>query len=101
MSTESSDRDLYIEARRRVVARKNFYLHFAIYIIVNAMLIVIWATTDIKVAEVRFPWFLYPLIGWGIGIIFHFMAVFVFSAGNGWEKRAIEKEMQKMKNGKL
>jgi hypothetical protein len=97
MSSESSDRELYVEARRRVVARKNFYIHLVVYILVNALLIAIWATTDVKVPEVKIPWFIYPLVGWGIGILFHFLAVFVFSASNGWEKRAIEKEVERMK----
>ena len=54
---------------------------------------IIWAATG-----GGFPWFLFPLGGWGIGIFFHFLGAFVFLKGGGdWEKRAIDKEMEKIK----
>jgi len=97
MPSELSDKELYEIAKQRVKKKKDFYQHLAIYIIVNILLIIIWATTDGSADPV--PWFVYPLGGWGIGILFHFLDVFVFSKDTGWERREIEKEMEKLKKG--
>lgn len=50
-------------------ARTAFRTHAAVFVMVNLLLVVIWATTS-----AGFPWFLYPLFGWGIGLVAHFAA---------------------------
>jgi len=87
---KKSEEELYKEASKRVRARKDFYTHLAIYICVNVFLIIIWAVTSRG-----FPWFVFPLGGWGIGIIFHGLDVFVFQRQS--DIRAIEKEVAKLK----
>jgi len=53
--------------------RAGFRIHFGVFAAVNLMLFVIWAVTPH--AHQPLPWFLYPLMGWGIGIVAHFLAV--------------------------
>jgi hypothetical protein len=52
-------------------ARRGFKIHAAVYAIVNAGLItlnvLLWT-----LADVNFPWAIFPLIGWGIGLAFHY-----------------------------
>ena len=48
-------------------AKKGCTANFAAYIIVNSALI----TVNILLAPV-FPWAIFPLIGWGIGITMHY-----------------------------
>ena len=93
MSSEMSEKEIYEEARKRVEEKKGFFIHFTVYIVINIMLVLIWAFASGSV----FPWFIFPLGGWGIGIIFHFLGVFVFSRRTGWERREIEKEVEKIK----
>lgn len=95
MSTGMSEEELYRLASKRVEEKKGFYTHLAFYIAVNILLVIIWA------AGAGFPWFVFPLAGWGIGILFHFLGVFVFSGRlmSGWERRAIEKEAERLKKG--
>ena len=93
MPTEKSEQELYEKARKRVEEKKGFYTHIVVYIAVNILLVLIWAFP----ADGGYPWFLWPLGGWGIGIFFHFMSVFVFSKETDWEKREIEKEVEKLK----
>ncbi len=50
-------------ARKRVLKRRAFKRNLVKYVAVNAMLFVIWLVTG-----GGFPWFLFPLMGWGIGI---------------------------------
>lgn len=52
-------------------ASTGFRIHFAVYIAVNLLLVTIWATTT----PGGYPWFLYVLLGWGIGIAAHYAAV--------------------------
>ncbi len=48
--------------------RMGFYVHAAIYVLVNILLLVI---NLVYVPGVL--WFFYPLIGWGIGLTMHFL----------------------------
>ena len=92
MSTGISEEELYRLASKRVEEKKGFYTHFALYIGVNIMLVIIWSVTG-----AGFPWFVFPLGGWGIGILFHFLGVFVFSRPSNWERREIEKEVERLR----
>jgi hypothetical protein len=63
------DQKLY-RARRRVEALTGFYVHAAIYVIVNAGLFFINLFTG--------PdwWVQWPIAGWGVGVIAHGAVVF-------------------------
>jgi hypothetical protein len=92
MSHQMTEEEIYQVARKRVEEKKGFYTHLASYIVVNVMLIVIWALTGHA-----YPWFVWPLAGWGIGIIFHFLSVFGFNKGTAWESKEIEKEAERLR----
>lgn len=94
MAGGMSEEEIYSLARKRVEEKKGFYTHLAVYVVVNIILVIIWWFTD-----AGFPWFVFPLGGWGIGLLFHFLGVFVFSRQTGWEKREIEKEVERLKKG--
>ncbi|GAF75287.1 unnamed protein product [marine sediment metagenome] len=93
MSTGMSEEELYHQARKRVEEKKGFYIHFTVYIAVNIMLVIVWAFP----AGGGYPWFIWPLGGWGIGILFHFLGVFVFSRPGNWERREVEKEVERLR----
>ncbi len=59
---------------RQILKRRAFYLHLSIFLAVNTMLVVIWA-----LAGAGFPWFLFPLMGWGIGVVAHGASAFLMS----------------------
>ena len=92
MGTPMSEEEIYQQARKRVEEKKGFLSHFIIYIVVNAVLVIIWATTSRG-----YPWFFWPLGGWGIGLIFHFLGVYVFNKETGWERNEIEKEAERIR----
>ena len=92
MATPMSEEEIYQKARKRVEEKKSFFSHLAVYIVINAVLILIWAFTS-----PGYPWFVWPLGGWGIGLIFHFLSVFVFSKETGWERNEVEKEAEKIR----
>ena len=79
-------------ARKRVEAKIGFYIHAGIYLAVNVLLIAINLGTSPNDL-----WFIYPLGGWGLGLVLHFVLVFSqFSMGD-WKKRMIEKELERLK----
>ncbi|MFC1871664.1 2TM domain-containing protein [Chloroflexota bacterium] len=91
MVNKISEEAIYEEAKKRVKAKKDFYVHLVVYVCVNIFLIFIWAFP----AGGGFPWFVFPLGGWGIGLVLHFLTVFVFEGKS--DKAAIEKEAKKIR----
>jgi signal transduction histidine kinase len=57
-------------ARRRAAAQVGFHIHLMSYLGVMAFLALINLLTT------SYPWFLWPAIGWGVGLFSHYMAVF-------------------------
>ena len=94
MSTGMSEDEIREMARKRVEAKKGFFIHLTVYIIVNAFLFIIW----FFVAGRGYPWFLWPLGGWGLGLLIQAMGTFAFPTGGpDLERRGIEKETQKLR----
>jgi hypothetical protein len=88
--------EAYEKAKKRVEAKMGFYIHLAVYVGVNLLLVVI----NIMTAPGDL-WFRWPLMGWGIGLFFHGLGVFTSSKGGSIKERMIEKEMENLrKNGK-
>jgi|SRR5579862_2338810 len=57
-------------ARRRASAEVGFYAHLTSYLGVIAFLALINLLTT------HYPWFIWPALGWGLGLFFHYMGVF-------------------------
>ena len=87
METEK-DKALWKTARKRV----GFKRHLASYIIINVMFWFIWYFTD-RDTDDGFPWPVWPMLGWGIGILFSYLEAYVFNQSN-----AVEKEYEKLKS---
>lgn len=58
--------DLRGAAIKRLGARREFRLHLTVYVLVNTLLIVIWAATG-----AGYFWPIWPIAGWGIGLASH------------------------------
>jgi len=59
-----NDSQLHELARKRV----EFRSHLIVYCITNAAFWVIWFLTGSG-----YPWPIWPLVGWGIGLVFHYL----------------------------
>lgn len=53
-------------AIRRVKAKRDFKNHLAIYLIVNGLLVIIWAA-----GGGGYFWPVWPIAGWGVGVAFN------------------------------
>ena len=90
MPKQMSEDEIYEQASQKVRERKRFYRDLTTYLIVNAVLVVIWALTGRG-----YPWFLWPLGIWGVFVLGHGLRIFVF--GDGSDRQEIEKEVEKIK----
>lgn len=61
-----SEADRKQAAIKRLEAKRGFTIHLAVYVIVNALLVVIWAVTGMG-----YFWPIWPLAGWGIAVAIH------------------------------
>ncbi len=52
-------------------AKRAFRFHAAIYGVVNLLLIVVWTLTG-----AGYFWPIWPILGWGVGVGFHYWVVF-------------------------
>ncbi len=93
MPDKLSEDEIYRLARKRVEDKKGFLVHLTIYVVVNSVLIIIWLMT----MPGRYPWFVWPLFGWGVGLVFHFLGVFFFDRSTNWERSEIEKEAKRLR----
>jgi 2TM domain len=71
----------------RIARRQWFWLHFAVYVTTQAFLVLIWWLSD-----ETYPWFIFPLFGWGILIAAHAVYAFVVRTP---EEIMIERERQR------
>ena len=68
-----TDEELMQIARESAKEKVGFYTHLAVFVAVNLFLIALWwATTGPQ----SFPWFIFPLLGWGIGLAAHYVGAF-------------------------
>ncbi len=82
----------YREAKRRVDRRLGLYIHLCVYLVVNTGLVLLNLLLTRGIA-----WSLAPLLGWGVGLLFHALAVFLNGPCATWKERMIEHELKKMK----
>lgn len=66
--TETSLRD---QALLQLKKKRDFRTDVVAYILVNAVLWMIWAVVLVAADGPRLPWPLFPMAGWGIGLFFH------------------------------
>ncbi len=89
MPEEMSGEEINKIAKKRAKKKKDFYYHLGVYVGVNILIIGVWALTDVG-PDIEYPWFIWSWIVWGIGILFHYLWVFVFERktdGSAKEKK--------------
>lgn len=90
-STETimEDWDVYQRARKRAEGKLAFYIHLAIYLVVSTLLL----SRNLGSAP-QYPWAHWPILGWGIGVIFHAAVIYVVRGSSFITDRMIERELR-------
>jgi uncharacterized membrane protein len=89
MSTTGSLRE---RALRRLKKQRDFRIHLVVYLMVNTMLVAVWAMSG-----AGFFWPIFPILGWGVGVV-----------ANAWDaygrdeptEEQIEREMAHLRDGR-
>ena len=85
----------YREARKRVQAKKEFFRHLGTYFVMSVFFFMLNAVTSFGTW-----WFIWPMLGWGLAVLFHYVDVFgvpgVEPISQEWEEREMRREMRRM-----
>jgi fatty acid desaturase len=84
--TTQDEETLREKAIKRIKKKRDFAAHAVTFVVVNAFIVFIWAV----VAGGGFFWPMFPILGWGIGLFFHWWDIY---HGEITEED-IEREMQ-------
>ena len=91
---EGKDPNLWQLAQRRA----SFKRHLATYLVINLFLWVLWYFTkgmydsDYNGYNIL-PWPIWPMVGWGIGLTFHYISAYVSTGFS-----SVEREYNKLKD---
>lgn len=93
MKNTAADHD-HLErlARRRAGAKMGWYIHAFVYVLVNLLLILLAVSRGQN-------WYVYPLLGWGLGLLIHGAVVFLVAPGGGLYNRLLERERKSLRDG--
>ena len=87
-----TEEEIREKAEKRVGQRTALLYHIGTYVAVNAFLVIIWALTG-----AGYPWFLWVMAGWGLGLAINIISYFAGSKGEAAKDRMVQKEMDKIK----
>lgn len=90
---ETNEQDLRRRARKRVNLKLGFMTHLAVYVVVNAGMLLL----DRGVGGHR--WSLWPLAGWGLGLAIHGLATLAALRGEGLRERMVAREVDRLRRG--
>ena len=91
MQRNYTEEERFQQAKKRVEEIKGFYGNLTAYIVVNLALLFI----NLKTSPDHL-WFYWPMLGWGIGVLFHGLRVFNYMPflGKDWEERKMKEYME-------
>ena len=76
-------------AELRACAKLGVIRHALTYLLVMALLVAVNL-----VSRGQHLWFVWPLLGWGFGLLSHALGVFVFGRGTRLRERLVDREMR-------
>ena len=84
-SSHVTDPDMLKLAKKRVKAKTGFMWHLASYVLVNVFLVLIYIFSS-----GWYFWPIWPILGWGLGLAFHFVSLLVSLSSNPSKDRVME-----------
>jgi hypothetical protein len=93
INDETYDSELRHKAIRRLKKRRDFGQHLVVYVVVNGFLVAIWAITGLH----GFFWPVFPILGWGIGLVLNAWDVY---RPEGFTEDEIRKEERHLQDAR-
>ncbi|MBA2963658.1 MULTISPECIES: 2TM domain-containing protein [Ramlibacter] len=78
-------------ARKRAGAKLGWYIHATVYVLVNLVML--------GMSHHGFgtrPWSVFPVLGWGLGLVLHGVSVFVLGRGSGVREYLVRRERERL-----
>lgn len=76
-------------ARKRAGAKLGWFIHASVYVAVNSFLVL----TALYHGKM---WAVFPLLGWGLGLLIHGAAVWFASSGSALHERLLTRERARL-----
>lgn len=93
MDNEFYKEQQYLRAKKKVKNIKGFYIQLLLYVFIIPIII----SVNLLFSP-GYHWFWFSVVGWGIGVFFHWLAVFGFDMlgfGKDWEENKVKELMDK------
>lgn len=94
MNNENRDEMLWQMAKKRAAFKRSF----SVYVMVNAFLIAVWYFSS---GPDPYFWPVWPIIGWGFGILMQYLAAYqgnnIFTAEEEYERLKQQQQNQEQK----
>jgi hypothetical protein len=78
-------------AHKRARGKLGWYMHAALYVVVNLFIFAIS-----RYGFGHRPWSVFPLLGWGVGLALHGISVFVLGTDGGLHQRMVQRERERL-----
>ncbi len=89
MNPDMSPQDIERLAQKRVKRKMGWYTHAFVYVVVNLGLALMSAFSGRN-------WAIYPLLGWGLGLMIHGLVVFVSAPADRLRDHMVQKERERL-----
>ncbi len=97
---EPEESDLRREAEKRVDMIVGLREHIVIYIVGMVIILAVWFFVA-RHFHNYFPWFLFPMFGWGIALLFHTRNVYGPRRKGRRHEVLVQRELQRLKREAL
>ena len=91
MAPSLSPEEIEQLARKRAGAKLGWYIHAAVYVLVNLFIFLISSQ-----GFGNRPWSVYPLLGWGLGLALHGLSVFLIGGAGSLRERMVDRERERL-----
>jgi hypothetical protein len=84
MVNDTREQAVHDRAAAQLKKRRDFHGHLLVYVLVNAFFVVIWAVVGVH----GFFWPVFPIVGWGIGVVMNAWDVY-------WRRDITEEDIRR------
>ena len=95
MTNALSDAEIERLAGKRAGAKMGWFIHLAVYVLVNGGLFILASDYG------RHRWSIYPAMGWGVGLAFHGLSVFVLGSGSRVRQGMVQRERERLQRERI
>ncbi len=94
--SEPEDREVRREAERRADMIVGLREHVVIYVVGMLIILGVWIYVAHHFRN-YFPWFLFPMFGWGFALLFHARSVYGPRRKSRGRENLVQREMERLK----